>query len=232
LTESREVPEFRKLALVSILSGAMAGLVWFAVQYVAVVPLIQKAEVFEPSDHHTDENWHPENGWERNAITAASTVLTAIGLAAVLFGIIHALGRKLNARRGVLWGIAGFLCLNVAPAIGLPPRPPGIIQADVAGRQLWWLATVLLTAVGLWLFTGQPRPRRFHKLAGIAAILLPHIAGAPSATGQTLVPSRLITEFAVASLFAAAVFWITLGFLGGFFLNTLGKATADVVAKP
>lgn len=220
----------------------MAGLVWFAAQYLAVVPLIQKAEIFESSththlnasleEHHEENGWHPENGWERNTITAASTVLTAIGLAAVLFGIIHALGRTLNARRGVVWGLAGFLCLNVAPAIRLPPRPPGIIQADLAARQLWWLATVVLTAVGLWLLTAQSRPRWSHKLAGVAAILLPHIAGAPSATGQTLVPHRLITEFAVASLFAAAVFWITLGFLGGFFLNTLGKATADVVSKP
>ena len=238
----REVPEFRKLALVSILSGAMAGLVWFAVQYLAVVPLIQKAELFESSahthpiasleEHHKENDWHPEDGWERNAITAASTVLTAIGLAAVLFGIIHAVGRKLNARRGVLWGLAGFLCLNVAPAIGLPPRPPGIIQADLAGRQLWWLATVVLTAVGLWLLTGQSRPRWFHRLAGVVAILLPHIAGAPSATGQTLVPHQLITEFALASLFAAAIFWITLGFLGGFFLNTPGKAASDVVTRP
>jgi predicted cobalt transporter CbtA len=86
--------------------------------------------------------------------------------------------------------------------------------------------------VGLWLLTGQSRPRWFHKLAGIVAILLPHIAGAPSATGQTLVPHQLITEFALASLFAAALFWITLGFLGGFFLNTPGKAASDVVTRP
>jgi cobalt transporter subunit CbtA len=215
------VSEFRRLALAAILSGAIAGLVWFAVQYVAVVPLIQQAEVFESSNHHTDENdWHPENGWQRNTLTAAATVLTAIGLSAVMFGIIHALGRTLNARRGLLWGLAGFLCLNVAPAIGLPPRPPGVVQADLVTRQVWWLATVVLTAVGLWLLTGQSRPRWFHKPTGIAAILLPHLAGAPSATGQTLVPPRLITEFAVASLLAAAIFWITLGFLGGFFLSS------------
>lgn len=227
LKRSREVPEFRRLALVSILSGAIAGLVWFSVQYFTVVPLIQKAEVFEASNHqgHSDETgWHPEKGRERNTFTAAATVLTAIALSAVLFGIVHILGRTLNATRGLLWGLAGFLCLNVAPAIGLPPRPPGVIQADLAGRQIWWLATVVLTAVGLWLLIGRPRPRWFHKVTGIAALVLPHIAGAPSATGQTLVPATLIAQFAAASLFAAAVFWITVGLLGGFFLNILRNA--------
>ena len=220
------MPEFRKLAVVSILAGAIAGLVWFAVQYFAVVPLIQKAEVFESSNHPgrpEETAWHPDEGWERDTFTAAATVLTAIGLSAVLFGVIHSLGRTLNARRGLLWGLAGFLCLNVAPAIGLPPRPPGIIQADLVSRQVWWLATVVLTAVGLWLLIGHSRPRWSYKLAGLAVILLPHIAGAPSATGQTLVPPRLITQFTAASLFAAAVFWVTLGSLGGFFLNIVAR---------
>ena len=217
--------EFRRLALAAILSGAIAGLVWFAVQHFAVVPLIQQAEAFESSNQHghpEESAWHPKEGSERNAFTGVATVLTSIGFSAVLFGTVHALGRTLNARRGLLWGIAGFLCVNVAPAIGLPPRPPGIIQADLASRQVWWLATVVLTAVGLWLLS---RPRWFRKVAGLAAILLPHIAGAPSATGQSLVPPRLLTQFAEASLFAAAAFWITLGLIGGFFLNTLGRTT-------
>ena len=222
----REVSEFRRLALASILAGPIAGLVWFSVQYFAIVPLIRQAEVFESSNHqgHPEETaWRPEEGWQHNVFTAAATVLTAIGLSAVLFGIVHALGRTLRSSSGLLWGVAGFICLNVAPAIGLPPRPPGVIQADLAARQIWWLATVVLTAAGLWLLIGQPRPRWSHRAAGITAILLPHIAGAPSATGQTLVPARLVTEFTAASLFAAAVFWITLGLLGGFFLNILER---------
>jgi cobalt transporter subunit CbtA len=220
------VAEFRRLALVSILSGTIAGLVWFTVQYFAVVPLIQKAEVFESLNHetHAEEiGWHPGSGGERNALAAASTVLTAIGLSAVLFGIIHGLGRTLDARRGLLWGLAGFLCLNAAPAIGLPPKPPGIIQADLAARQFWWAATVALTAIGLWLIAERRNRRWLHRLAGITAIALPHLAGAPSATGQSIVPSELITRFTAASLFAAGVFWITLGFSGGFLLNALAN---------
>jgi cobalt transporter subunit CbtA len=221
-----KVAEFRRLALVSILSGAIAGLVWFSVQYFAVVPLIQKAEVFEQAnhqDHAEGASWHPENGGERNALTAAATVLTAIGLSVILFGIVQALGQTLDARRGLLWGLAGFLCVNAAPALGLPPAPPGVIQADLHPRQLWWAATVLLTAIGLWLIAGKRTRRWFHRLAGLIFIALPHLAGAPSATGQNLVPARLVTEFTWVSLFAAAVFWLTLGFSGGFFLNAFAK---------
>jgi predicted cobalt transporter CbtA len=105
----------------------------------------------------------------------------------------------------------------------LPPRPPGIIQADLAARQFWWAATVVLSAIGMWLIAGQRISRWFHKLAGLAVIALPHLAGAPSITRKSIVPPQLMTRFTAASLFAAAMFWTTLGFSGGFFLNTLAN---------
>src|SRR5688500_2868596 len=151
----------RRVVLISVLSGVLAGLLWFAVQYVAVIPLIQRAEVFESPHHHDDHEWHPAAGWQRNSVTAAATVLTGIGLSAILFGSIIALGRTIDPRRGVLWAMAGFLCFNVAPALGLPPVPPGVSQADITDRQVWWVATVILTAAGLWLIAGQRSQRWF-----------------------------------------------------------------------
>ena len=41
------VSEFRRLFLVAVASGALAGLLWFAAQYFAVIPLIQTAEQYE-----------------------------------------------------------------------------------------------------------------------------------------------------------------------------------------
>ena len=217
----------RRLFLYSVLSGAVAGLLWFAVQYFAVVPLIEKAETFEskqqpdhnanatPHQHDADE-WHPANGWQRNSLTAAATVLTGIGLSAILFGSIAALGRTIDTRSGLLWGIAGFLCFSAAPALGLPPLPPGVEQAEISGRQLWWLATVLLTAAGLWLIAGQRSQRWFVRLLGIVCIVLPHAIGAPAGPGDTVVPPELTAKFTTACLVAAALFWTTLGLTGGF----------------
>jgi cobalt transporter subunit CbtA len=216
----------RRLFLNSALSGAVAGLLWFAVQYVAVIPLIEKAEAFESKqqDHHANatphphdgDEWHPADGWQRNSLTAAATVLTGIGLSAILLGSITALGRTVDMRSGLLWGIAGFLCFSAAPALGLPPLPPGVEAAEISGRQVWWLATVVLTAGGLWLITGQGSQRWFVRLLGIAGIILPHAIGAPVGPAHSVVPPELTTKFTAACLVAAALFWITLGLTVGF----------------
>ena len=84
---------FRKLATVALLSGTLVGLFLFVVQHFTIFPLIQKAEVYEsaadkqmPGMHHDDEGWHPADGTQRTSFTVLSTVLTAIGFAALLFG--------------------------------------------------------------------------------------------------------------------------------------------------
>jgi cobalt transporter subunit CbtA len=215
----------RRLFLTSVLSGTIAGLLWFTVQYFAVIPLIEKAEVFEASEHpHEHHEWQPAAGWERNSLTAAATVLTGIGLSAILFGGITALGRTVDARRGVLWGMAGFVCFNAAPALGLPPLPPGVEQAEIGGRQLWWVSTVILTAGGLWLIAGQRSQRWLLRVLGIVLIVLPHVVGAPASTGESVVPSELMARFTAVCLIGAALFWIALGWFGGFLYGRYKEA--------
>ena len=64
--------QFRQLMLVALSSGALAGLLVFAVQYFTVVPLIESAEAYEtaahasaPDDAHDHEGWQPADGWQR-----------------------------------------------------------------------------------------------------------------------------------------------------------------------
>lgn len=217
------VSGFRRLILVAVAAGTVAGLVWFALQYLAVIPLIETAESYETAappihagaTHEHDEGWHPAPGLQRNAFTAAATVLTSIGFASVLFGLWSLARRSLDARRGLLWGLAAFACVNVAPALGLPPRPPGAAVADLGNRQLWWLATVVATAVGLYLIVGQSRTWLL-KLGGAVCLLLPHVAGAPIDAGQGVIPLSLAHQFVIASLTTTGVFWVTLGSVGGF----------------
>jgi hypothetical protein len=38
----------------------------------------------------------------------------------------------------------------------------------------------------MWLIAGQRISRWFHKLAGLAVIALPRLAGAPSVTGKSI----------------------------------------------
>jgi cobalt transporter subunit CbtA len=203
------VTRFSALASVVLISGSIAGLLLFGVRHFTVVPLIEKAERFEEEDHE-----HAVSRAERTLLTAVTTLLTAIGLGAILFGSLALFHIYPNARQGILWGLAAFLCFHLAPALGLPPTPPGVPLAELSHRQLWWGCTVAAAAIGLWLMLG-PRRTWIKLVAGAVCLAVPHLIGAPVNPGPGSVPADLIFQFAVASLAANAVFWVLLGALGG-----------------
>ncbi len=112
------------------------------------------------------------------------------------------------------FAVLGALACAAAPALGLPPEPPGVDAGPLAARQAWWLGTAIATALGLWLlaFAG----RRELRLLGIVVLAVPHLVGAPHVElsgGPT--PPALIEEFIAASLVTSAVFWLVLGGVSG-----------------
>jgi cobalt transporter subunit CbtA len=203
-------------------SGALAGLALFALQHFTVIPLIKTAEAYEaaaqranPGMTHEDEGWQPANGWERTSFTALTTMFSGIGFAAMLFGSLSLAGSSVNARRGALWGLVAFTCFGLAPALGLPPLPPGAAAAGVYERQVWWVGTAIATAVGLWLLAGKGRTWQV-RVVGVICLSLPHLIGAPAAIGQSAVPAQLLRRFAITSLATTGMFWLLLGTIGGF----------------
>ena len=69
------VSAFRKLMIVVLCSGALAGLVLFAIQHFTVVPLIEAAERYEKGADHDHTAWKPAEGGDRTAWTVLTTVL-------------------------------------------------------------------------------------------------------------------------------------------------------------
>ncbi len=208
--------------LVVLSSGALAGLALFAVQHFTVIPLIEAAQTYEaaaqkanPGMAHEDAGWQPARGWERTTFTALTTILSGIGFAAMLFGSLALTGSRVNTRRGTLWGLAAFACFGLAPALGLPPQPPGAAVAGVHERQVWWIGTAIATALGLWLLAGKGRTWPV-RIAGVVCLLLPHLIGAPAAAAHGAVPAQLIRRFTIASLVTTGIFWLLLGTIGGF----------------
>lgn len=222
---------FHRLMMVVLLSGTIAGVVLFAVQHMAVVPLIESAERYEKSGHdHAEREWTPDPGLERIGFTALTTVLTSIGFAAMLFGLLAFTGNEPDARRGALWGLGAFVCFHLAPALGLPPEPPGVPVADVQQRQLWWICTVVATAIGLWLIFDRKRSW-LYRIAGMVCLAIPHIVGAPVASGEMVVPVELMRRFAIASLATTAVFWPLLGAVGGYLYGRVMTARPHLRAN-
>lgn len=216
---------FNRIFLPAALAGVLSALVLTLAQHIWVTPLILQAETYEDAaqanveahethhaamgEHHHEEAWQPENGWQRTLSSAASNSVMGIGFALILCGM-YTLRQPSGAAQGIGWGLAGYFIFFAAPAIGLPPDLPGTAAAELAARQHWWLGTAVATAAGLGLIFLQPR--KAYKVVGVLALAIPHLIGAPHpALPLSLAPETLQTQFRLATIFINAVFWLLLG---------------------
>ncbi|WP_349434975.1 CbtA family protein [Pararhizobium sp. A13] len=154
-------------------------------------------------------------GMSRFSGTLLANLVTGTGFSLLLTGISLLIGYPITLRNGVLWGACGWLAVHMLPAIGLPPELPGFPAADLHDRQIWWIATVLLSGAGLYMLA--LRPEIIAKIVGLAVLAVPHIYGAPQpADISSPVPAVLGAEFAVAALATALASWIVLGLVSGY----------------
>jgi cobalt transporter subunit CbtA len=241
---------FRNIVLTAVVAGLLSGLLMTVMQSFSTVPLILAAETYEnaggeeaghshdaapaagtaapaAADHHHDEEaWAPADGVERFVYTAAADILSAIGFALVAIALAEALGGFGGWRGGLMFGIAGFLTVSLAPGLGLPPELPGMPAAELGPRQIWWISTAVCTAAGLGLLAYT----RSALLAALAIVLLvaPHLVGAPlPPTHETAVPIELHARFVNAVYATNLVFWAVLGALAGVFRQRF-RAGEDV----
>ena len=75
--------------------------------------------------------------------------MLGVGFGLALLGVMTLVGVKIDARMGLAFGVAGFIAVALAPALGLPPEIPGSGAAELDARQMWWFFTVGATAIGL-----------------------------------------------------------------------------------
>ena len=142
--------------------------------------------------------------------TLLADIVTGGGFALMLSAVALLVGRRITTANGALWGLAGFAAVALAPALGLPPELPAMPVADLSARQGWWILTVGLTAIGLYLLILRREP--MLRAGGIALLVVPHLFTAPHpADLSSPIPPTLAAEFAVASLATGAVFWVLLG---------------------
>lgn len=161
-----------------------------------------------------DEGWSPADGFERHAYNALANVVTGFGFALILVAISEFAGGIGNWRQGIFWGLAGFGVFTLAPGLGLPPELPAMPAADLTARQIWWVSTVSLTAVGLALIAF--RKSLLLTLLAVALIVAPHVVGAPKPDSfETPIPEGLHHDFVVAVTLTNLVFWLVLGAVVG-----------------
>lgn len=230
----------------AMFAGLAAGVLASALHFAMLVPVIVEAEEYESGNrvHFTaapdapaaqpaeateqSSLWNRDaNPWHRAIMTFGAELVTYTGFALILtalFTLAQRFGHNVSTREAVLWGLAAFLALHVAPAAVLPPETPGIPTSDVAFRQFWWAGTVLATGAGLAMCAfskGWPL-----LLAGVALIMLPQLVNAPHPPHYAgVVPPLLEGLFVGRSIAAGAMTWAALGLFCGYFRNRFTAAT-------
>jgi cobalt transporter subunit CbtA len=213
---------FRQLFLVATLAGLLSGAFITLVHQATTVPLILSAEALEQGAAYQVET---TAGLARIAWTALADSLAAIGFALLLLAASVVCKARLDWRRGLLWGLAGFGVFFLAPSVGLPPALPGAEEAALRDRQVWWLLTVLATGGGVaLLFFGR---RGWFVGAGAALVVSPHLFGAPQLVDPaSLAAPTLTRQFVLMGTLSNLLFWLVLGTLTGAFYARMQKASA------
>lgn len=222
----------RHLFTSALFAGLLAGLIAALLQFTFVIPLLLEGELFETGTRvhfaaSLDAAVQSPSGLSEGLGQDVSRHVKTLGFNVVAYTAFALMmiagmafaersGHVITARQGMIWGLAGFVALHLAPAFGLAPELPGTIAAEVELRQVWWLSTVAASIVGLALIafgTGLMIPA-----LGVIALALPHIIGAPELdTYFGIAPPELSAHFATRSLGVAAASWTVLGFLTAYF---------------
>ncbi|WP_368344945.1 CbtA family protein [Pelagovum sp. HNIBRBA483] len=216
----------KNLVTSALFAGVAVGVLAAILQFMFVVPLLMEGELYETGArvHFSVGGAESEAGappiWGdmgRHIGTVAMNLVAYTGFAFVMvagFALAKRTGHEVNGRVGAVWGLAGFIAVQLAPAFGLPPELPGTAAADLGARQIWWAGCVLATLLGIASMT------YVRNAAGIAVgvllIAAPHVIGAPHLDAYYgIAPPELASHFVTRSLGVAAASWVMLGSIAG-----------------
>lgn len=223
---------FTRILTSALFAGFAAGLIAALLQFVFVQPVLLHAELYETgakvhfgTDGSSSHAAIASFDMVRDGLSILFAALIYTGYALILvtaMSFATERGVKISPRQGILWGIAGFITVHFAPAVGLPPEVPGSAAADVAVRQVWWFSTVAATGVALALIAFG-RDFKAYAIA-IVLLLIPHLVGAPhpdTFTGTT--PPELAGLFASRALAVGLAIWVCLGLFAAYFWQREGE---------
>lgn len=233
---------FTRIIYSAVLIGMATGLLLSLMQILTVDPIIFQAEAYEisepagavaPEGHenhdHDHSGWAPSDGGERTFYTMLSNMSAGIGFSAVILALMSQFWlpkqRIINPQQSLLWGVAGFAALYLAPGIGLPPEIPGIQAAPVEQRQIWWALTAVCVGIGLGILAWAQVKL---KAVGLLFLAIPYLVGAPSHQGPEFAHpdpaavealTELHQRFIITSGIVNLLFWIALGLACGAAFN-------------
>ena len=137
---------FTRILTTALIAGAGAGLCAAILQLLFVQPVLLHAELYESGQlvHFGAEAGSaapPARTLDilRDGLSVLFSMLIYAGYALILVALMsfaEEKGARIDARTGLLWGIAGFCAVQLAPAFSLAPEVPGSAAASKAGASM------------------------------------------------------------------------------------------------
>ena len=224
--------------LISIFSGAIAGVVLACMNLVFVEPFIDKAIGIETanvvaSGENVDmDEQNSFRVWQKAGSVIAGSILgTAFGS---LLGIVYAFSRKAipfssDRKRAVFLSLTMCLVLFVVPFLKYPGNPPAVGDPETIlvreSLYLGFLGVSAISALCLGIL--------FHRLRQIPhiSIIIPLVYAAivssafvlfPPNPDRISIPMDLVNSFRIASGLTMVGFWIVLGIIFGLLWSKYG----------
>lgn len=213
---------FTRILTSALIAGAAAGFLAALLQLAFVQPILLQAELFESGSlaYAAGMDW-PQVPFafdlQRDGLSVLFTMLIYSGYGLILVALMSLAeerGALVAGRTGLLWGVAGFVTVHLAPGVSMAPEVPGVAAADVGERQIWWFATVIAAGISMWLIAFGKNWAAWG--AAVILLLAPHMVGAPQAdilAGP--VPPEIAALFAARAFGVGFAAWVILGILAG-----------------
>ncbi|MCW8917122.1 MAG: CbtA family protein [Magnetovibrio sp.] len=190
-------------------AGIIAAALISVLQSFTTTPMILAAETFELPPLSEDEV-DTAAEIQRSVFTFMANAVTTIAFALITVVGLTFGNAKPDRTKGLMVAAIGFAAFGLAPAMGMPPKLPGMPVGDFDLRQYWWISTALMTLVGLVCLFVQDKLSL--KVLGAILLIAPHIWGAPMPDNMDSdVPATLAANFAANAIVMSAVLWTTLG---------------------
>lgn len=211
-------------------AGLAGGIAAFGFARVLVSPLVDQAIGHEGAHAHDEEQEIFSRALQENVGAGVGTVMFAVVLGALFSVAVATLSMQMT-RRGMRtdlrWpvsglAVAGFVAVNLVPAICFPANPPGVGNADTIGARTSAYLIILLASAALAIVAVALAVRLSPRLGSWSSVA---VAGWGYLAGVTAValmlprfdevsdhfPAALLADFRMNSLLTQALMWLVLG---------------------
>ena len=225
--------------IIVLISGAFAGTIHGAVNFVIVEPSLDRAiglenqNLFESGEEKdTPEFWDAYDGyrtWQKGGQILAGTILgTAIGS---LFGIVFALSRNSlpgnnDVKKAVVLAGIMWLTLYFIPFLKYPANPPTVGDTEtVVLRAILYLSFIAISgfsAFGFYKLSKKLKSnQRIVWIISYAVFISIVFFLMPENPDEISAPMDLVNEFRAMSVIGVSSFWISIGIILGIFWNKI-----------